>query len=578
MFGLGRWYVLAVRVGRLLIHRYTRYALSWLVAGAVAWQCTVNSWEGFRDDKRADANSGHTTIDFGGQWIMGRMLVIDQAEFLYERNHLRNALRDGYSRALEAPGQKTSDGDSVLGSFMGGDNPDAPPTFASCLLPLAPGDSMGTALVAVAAWERWWQPTAMAQAAKPWVSGPLYPPINAFVYYPLGLLPPQEAYRGMQVVLLGFVLLAGLGVSRLTAGRIWLPMAAALIIAYPGFSGAQSLGQNSPITLTILIWGWVVLAAGRPVGAGVLWGLLAFKPVWALAFFLVPVLTRRWRMCLAMGATGLVQILLTVPSVGIDSWRNWLEVGRQGAGEYTFDQNWIFLSRDLLGIPRRIMLDFSDKTPATSRDRPEAALVGWVMLFAVLEITVRLVIVRRDQVRAVTGPAPAFLLLGAWLSCYHFMYYDVLLTMLPIFLLLAEPQRYYQPRFLAWEPLVFWYPPELAPWRAVTNKGRSPPGRVRAGVAAFLALPTANYGWIANPFPLLAMAFLVLNEQVLEANPDWFPQWLRIFKTYGFPWNTVCLVVLWLWCAWLWTRQPAETQKRGPAYGRLPASAVELEF
>ena len=36
----------------------------------------------------------------------------------------------------------------------------------------------------------------------------------------------------------------------------------------------------------------------------------------------------------------------------------------------------------------------------------------------------------------------AFVLLGAWLSCYHFMYYDVLLAALPIFLLkLFFPDR-----------------------------------------------------------------------------------------------------------------------------------------
>jgi hypothetical protein len=577
MFGLGRWYVLAKRVGRFLVHPIPRYVVSWLVAGAVAWQCTANSWDAFRDDKRPDGNSGHTAIDFGGQWIMGRMLVTGQTHFLYERNHLRNEIRAGYPRALEAPGQKNPDENGILGSFMGGDNPDTPKTFASCLLPLGAGRGVGPALVAAAAERRYWQPDALGQAAKPWVSGPLYPPINAFVYYPLGLLPPQEAYRAMQIALLAFALLAGLGVSRLMGGRIWLPVATALVIIYPGFSGAQTLGQNSPITLTILIWGWVLLAAGRPVGAGMVWGLLAFKPVWALAFFLVPLFTHRWRMCLAMAATGLAQVALTLPWVGVEGWLNWFEVGRLGANHYNVDQNWIFLSRDLLGIPRRLMLDFSDATPMSKRDRPEAALVGWVFLLLVLEITARLVTVRRDQMRAVTGPAPAFLLLGAWLSCYHFMYYDVLLSLLPLFLLFAEPRRYFEPRFLGWEPLVFWYPPELAPWRVATTQGRSPPGRVRGGVASFLALPGANYGWIANPFALLALVFVVLNEQVLEPNPDWFPEWLRIFKIYGFPWNTVCLLVLWLWCAWLWVRQPRDTQKQTSAYGQLPLTAVELE-
>jgi hypothetical protein len=96
-------------------------------------------------------------------------------------------------------------------------------------------------------------------------------------------------------------------------------------------------------------------------------------------------------------------------------------------------------------------------------------------------------------------------------------------------------------------------------------------------VASFLALPGANYGWIVNPFPLLALAFVLLIEHVLEPNPDWFPEWLHIFKLYGFPWNTACMLVLWVWCAWLWIRQPRDTQKQASAYGQLPLSAVELE-
>ena len=64
------------------------------------------------------------------------------------------------------------------------------------------------------------------------------------------------------------------------------------------------------------------------------------------------------------------------------------------------------------------------------------ALVGWWSLVAVFEMTVRLTCVRKEQAaRTVEGPATAFLLLSAWLLCFHFMYYDVLLAALPIFLL-----------------------------------------------------------------------------------------------------------------------------------------------
>ena len=55
----------------------------------------------------------------------------------------------------------------------------------------------------------------------------------------------------------------------------------------------------------------VLIARDRPVLGGMAWGLFAYKPVWGLAFFLVPLLTRRWRVCVAMGITG-----IAFPAVG----------------------------------------------------------------------------------------------------------------------------------------------------------------------------------------------------------------------------------------------------------------------
>jgi arabinofuranan 3-O-arabinosyltransferase len=561
----GRWYQLARGLRWFGLHRVTRYVLSWIIALVVAWQCTAFSWDNFKDERRSDGNSGHTAIDFGGQWIMGRMLLAGQGRYLYDVNHLRAELSANYPQSHEVPNPDYHDVDGILGSFMGPGNGDAAPVFGSCLLPLAAGDGLSAALLTAMGEHHFWQPPTMAAASRE-IRGPLYPPVNAFVYTPLALLEPQEAYRAMQLALVAFAFMAAWGIQRISRGHIWLPVAAALIIGYPGFSGAQCLGQNSPITLTILVWGWALVAAQRPGWAGAAWGLLAFKPVWALSFFLVPVLTWRWRMALAMAGVGLLQIGLTLPWVGVETWRDWLRVGNKGAGVYNVDENWIFLSRDLLGIPRRLMIDFDPKAYA-ERNRIEVALVGWALVAAVLEITCRLAAVRRSEVRDVTGPAAAFLLLGAWLSCYHFMYYDVLLSALPVFLLFTEPRQYLQRRFLAWEPLILWHEPLLMPWETVTAEASA--RQISKGSVSFVALPAANYGWVRNPFTILVLAALVLHEQVLE--PE---QWLPV---YGYPWTTMAAIVLWLWCAWLWTRQRFADQKRERAYGALPITALDVD-
>ena len=88
-------------------------------------------------------------------------------------------------------------------------------------------------------------------------------------------------------------------------------------------------------------------------------------------------------------------------------------------------------------------------------------------------------------------------------------------------------------------------------------------------MTSFLALPAANYGWIKNPFPLLVLVFLVLNEQVFEAQ-NWLP-------THGYPWNTTVVMMLWLWCAWKWTRQRFDGRKPESAFVRLPIGPAEIE-
>ena len=90
----------------------------------------------------------------------------------------------------------------------------------------------------------------------------------------------------------------------LTRGRIWAAVGAAAVLALPGYNGALGLAQNSPLSLALAMLGWLLVARDRPWLGGVAWGFLAFKPVWAAALFLAPLLSGRWRVCVAMLLTG----------------------------------------------------------------------------------------------------------------------------------------------------------------------------------------------------------------------------------------------------------------------------------
>ena len=111
-------------------------ALAWLAAALAAGRIASMAWHHFDRQERADGNRGHATIDFGGSWTMGRMLVEGRGSELYEREALREVLEASYGK---------EDAAKLLSWFMPG------------------GTRDGRA-----------------------ITGPLYPPINAFVTAPLG--------------------------------------------------------------------------------------------------------------------------------------------------------------------------------------------------------------------------------------------------------------------------------------------------------------------------------------------------------------------------------------------------------
>jgi hypothetical protein len=430
------------------------------------------------------------------------------------------------------------------------------------VVPLAGCDPLGTAALVRAELEDGEERLQKASASQ--VGGPLYPPIHSLMMYPVALLPSWQAYRLAQVLSLVFALTAAWGIRLLSQGRIWWPVAVLAIVLFPSFSTTLNLAQNSIFMLALLIWGWVLLSRDWPVAGGIVWGLLAFKPTWAAAFFLAPLLTRRWRFCLAMLGTGLALALATLPFVGWHGWMDWLHIGREASWIYQVDDNWVFLSRDLFNIPRRWLMDF--QVEPRDRHSTAATVIGWSLLATVVGVTALVAWRRQEQVRAFTGDGAAFLLLGSWLSCFHFMYYDVLLTALPVLLLLTEPRRYLQLRFLTItrgsdaqlsEDLIEYHRPAPASaW----------PGGVGGSQLVYRSVFVINsltlsllalFAISDLTLPLLDIA-VSISAKGLQDGPVPLP--LKFSTSHvGTPLNTFCLIALWAWCGWLtWSVKPTD--------------------
>jgi arabinofuranan 3-O-arabinosyltransferase len=577
-------------IWRFVAHKWTRYVASWLLALGMAAHLQHIARHSFdmapglpTEKKRCDGNDGHTSIDFGGQWLMGRMLVLGHGRELYNLNRHYEVLQSAYPYEDEAPAGK-HDADELLGALMDNEDPSSRriksdeesllqktrKTKQTFVAPLMAGDALQAAAIVAVCENQFWTPKAREELQRRHVGGPLYPPIHAFVMAPLALTNDvRSSYQIMQWLVLGAGFLAGLGVNVLTRGRVWWPVAATLIILFPGFKGGHDLAQNSAVTLAIVIWGWALIARDRPAAGGIVWGLLAFKPTWAMAFLLVLLLTRRWRTCTAMIATGVVMALITLPFVGIQSWLDWLAIGKVANFVYEVDANWIPLSRDLFGLPRRLLIDTSNNTQYADRDRWYAHVVGWALWLFVLEATIKLSQYYRPLFRATSGPAPAFLLIAAWMLCLHFMYYDALVCAAGVLLLLDPPARLFRPLLV-----IFRSPSERQP--------DPDPDYFLPGLAAThpeLDGRGVRGTMVANSFVMYVLAFLLFIQHTLPWSDlgvtlslgRWFPErdvtsagevlvkdgktvthmpkMEILAATKSPPFETLFMLFLWGWCA-----------------------------
>jgi arabinofuranan 3-O-arabinosyltransferase len=574
---------LLIWLWKIAAHRCTRYVAAWLAVLGLAAHLQQKAYHDFdsRDKeprmRRHDGNDGHTSIDFCGQWIMGRMLVLGHGRELYDRHVLYETAQRALPWGDETPatlasdpGAPNHDSDQLMAAFIDvevGPRGNTPrqarertlrQTFALPLAAAGPLDAI--ALVAVPE-QQYWKSNQLNELRTKHIGGPLYPPTHALVMAPLALDDDvRSSYRLMQWIMLLAGFAAGAGASVLTRGRVWCPVATLMIMLYPGYMGDHSLGQNGPVSLAIIVWGWALMSRGYWTAGGMVWGLLVFKPVWAAAFFLAPLLTGRWRTCAAMIAVGIGMVAMTIPFVGVESWRDWARIGEIANRTYEVDGNWVPLSRDLLGIPRRFLIN-TDGTEYFGEDRWEAHVAGWALWAFVVEATVRLTRWRPELFRTMTGPAAGFLLLGAWLSCFHFMYYDVILSALAYLVLLDPPSAIFRPIFVGTPPdektaeyyrprLVDRYPGESRGWVWVANSFL-----IYFGIALLIAqhtMPWLDLGititgkqGLLTPTPMTSAGEVVVKDGKTVMST---PKIVITTTTAGPPWDTYCLLVLWAWC------------------------------
>ncbi|WP_409187949.1 glycosyltransferase family 87 protein [Bradyrhizobium sp. RDM4] len=151
-----------------------------------------------------------------------------------------------------------------------------------------------------------------------WVVGPQidflhysYPPVLLLLTVPLALLP----YVLANMVWLVSTWYGFYRALKLAAGD----KALLLSLAAPAVFINAATGQNGALTAALL-GGGLLLVDRRPVVAGILFGLLVYKPHLAMMLPVAMIAGRRWRVTGAAGATALLLIAASVVIFGPAVW------------------------------------------------------------------------------------------------------------------------------------------------------------------------------------------------------------------------------------------------------------------
>lgn len=139
-----------------------------------------------------------------------------------------------------------------------------------------------------------------------------YPPHAALILLPLGLLgflPGMAVFLGVTLAL--YVLALQALRPRWTGVSI--------IQLLPFVAGNLVAAQNGFLTAALLIGG-LGLRDRRPIVAGILFGMLTFKPQLGLLLPVLLICERRWRSIAAAAATAIALVLMSVAVFGPQSW------------------------------------------------------------------------------------------------------------------------------------------------------------------------------------------------------------------------------------------------------------------
>lgn len=227
-----------------------------------------------------------------------------------------------------------------------------------------------------------------------------YPPIFLLILAPLGGLSRPVAFA----LFMGVTFVGYLWASTGGRWRDWPGLLGAL--AAPATGVNLIFGQSGFLAGGLMLGG-LKLCQRRPIVAGVLFGLLAYKPQLAVLVPVVLVAARRWRALAAAGATFVLCAAAATAAFGAEIWTLWLS--------------------SLLDYSRMTMVDRLMPTVAGSLRSAGAPAAVALAAQTAVAIAVAAIVWRACR-RGVTPHAAALVVVGAFLATPHALNYDLPMT------------------------------------------------------------------------------------------------------------------------------------------------------
>ncbi len=241
-----------------------------------------------------------------------------------------------------------------------------------------------------------------------------YPPTFLFVAAALATLPYLAALLGWLAVTLPLYLAA---VRAIMGERLGILIAC----AFPAVMWNMLVGQNGFLTAALIGFTLVCLDT-RPVVAGVLLGLLTYKPQFGILFPILLVANGQWRVIVAASATTAVLVAVSAAAFGAAAWTaffTWLPA----TGEIILGDGRAGLNKlqSLFGVARWLGAGTT------------TAFIAQGLLIAACAVA--LVIITRDR-RVPHEVRSAAIATGALLATPYLYIYDFPVLMIPLAFLL----------------------------------------------------------------------------------------------------------------------------------------------